>query len=672
MLVINQLSKKYQRKKETIKALNSFSYSFPNTGLFCVLGPSGSGKSTLLNLLALLNSPDSGSVSLNGVNLLSLSKREKSQYRRSQVALVVQENNLLSDLNVWENLALPRRLIKKDVSRIEAISLLSRVGLSDSLLRAYPAELSGGEEERIAVARALSMNPLVLLADEPTASLDDKNAEGIFSLLKEKAKERLVIVASHDEKLAKKYADAIIYLQNGVSTCKNNIVIKPASNVAKEKSGNGFFPFRSGMKLATHWLFSHPTRVIISIILSILAFTSFLISSEYSFFNPTSIGEESSCFLGTEEGYFRGKEYNDCLSSSAEAAIASEFPDGIPGFVSKELETTFSNSDFNPYAFLAVSPNFSSLFGGQLVGKWPQGHATTFSSMVVSSDFCVGQGWVTQSESRDPKMLEGIIGSQTFSIDYHKFSSSYFTADASICGVLIPPKRHLNDFSSSSSQNNIDFAIEDEREMGIENDVFLSKFEAESVIKDEMSFYKENKDAPFYSCYLVPVSGNYGRIQTFLSKNNELSFWYASRGIVEDEESAVSNYRLGFANIGYILLAIAFLSFAFVAVAVVGDATGDIRILRMLGTPFTGVFSIFFLQDVFFSSLTIALSSVAAVSLLPVLHHFELTRRQPIPIARFNFEAPLVSLAFILVTLATISFLVLSFLYKRKNVLALS
>jgi len=200
---IKNLNKKYEKNK-TIKVLNDISFNFITGKIYSIVGPSGSGKSTLLNLLSLIDTPSSGSIEINKIKINFDNKIENDKIRAKKIGIIYQDKNLLSDFSAIENVYLPNLLISNN--KTESINLakkiIKKVGLS-SRLNHYPTELSGGENQRIAIARALINNPEIILADEPTGSLDFDNAKQIFEILFNlKSENRIVIFATHNRYFA--------------------------------------------------------------------------------------------------------------------------------------------------------------------------------------------------------------------------------------------------------------------------------------------------------------------------------------------------------------------------------------------------------------------------------------------------------------------------------------
>ncbi len=200
---ITNIIKKYEKNK-TIKVLNDISFIFETGKIYSIVGPSGSGKSTLLNLLSLIDTPTSGSIDIYENKINFNNKVENDFIRAKNIGIVYQEKNLLSDFSAIENVYLPNLLLSnnKEISANSAKKIIKNVGLSSRLYH-FPSELSGGENQRIAIARALINNPKIILADELTGSLDFENAKQIFKILFNlKNKDRIIIFATHNRYFA--------------------------------------------------------------------------------------------------------------------------------------------------------------------------------------------------------------------------------------------------------------------------------------------------------------------------------------------------------------------------------------------------------------------------------------------------------------------------------------
>jgi len=200
-----KLSKSYFLNKK-LNVLNNINIKIKKGDLVALLGPSGSGKSTLLHLLALLDRPSTGEIYFDSKKISLLSEKSKDNIRGNKISIIYQQNNLLNDFSALENveIALISSGITQKKSSLLAKALLSQVGLSKRFNH-FPADLSGGEQQRVAIARALINEPELILADEPTGSLDRFNSNEIFNFfLKMKTKKRTIIYATHNRQLADK------------------------------------------------------------------------------------------------------------------------------------------------------------------------------------------------------------------------------------------------------------------------------------------------------------------------------------------------------------------------------------------------------------------------------------------------------------------------------------
>ena len=212
---ITNLSKKYEKNK-AIKVLKDLSFNFVSGKSYSIMGPSGSGKSTLLNMLSLIDSPTTGSIVINNKKINTNNNVENDIIRASKIGIIYQDKNLLSDFTALENVYLPNLLISKEKQKSKELAkkLIKEVGMI-TRLNHFPNELSGGENQRIAIARALINDPEIILADEPTGNLDSNNAKLIFKILFNlKNKNRIIIFATHNRYFAN-MADCKITMNNG-------------------------------------------------------------------------------------------------------------------------------------------------------------------------------------------------------------------------------------------------------------------------------------------------------------------------------------------------------------------------------------------------------------------------------------------------------------------------
>ena len=215
LIKISKLNKSFEGIKK-INVLKSISYNFKKGKIYSLMGPSGSGKSTLLNLLSLIDRPTSGSITFENKKINYNDTNKNDVLRANKIGIIYQQDNLLPDFTSLENIYLAALAGGNDekVAVNKAKNLLKKVGLTNRSDH-YPSQLSGGEKQRISIARAVVNNPQVILADEPTGSLDLQTAKEIFKLLKNQInKERLIIFATHNRFFANK-ADCLLEITNG-------------------------------------------------------------------------------------------------------------------------------------------------------------------------------------------------------------------------------------------------------------------------------------------------------------------------------------------------------------------------------------------------------------------------------------------------------------------------
>ena len=215
IIELKNLSKTFFEKKN-VKVLKNINYKFKLGKIYSLMGPSGSGKSTLLNLISLIDRPSSGFIKYQNKQVDFNKNKENDLFRAKNIGIIYQQDNLLPDFTSLENVYLSSLAAgnKKDNAKSKAKHILKTVGLSHRLEH-YPNELSGGEKQRVSIARALINEPKIILADEPTGSLDKKTSEEIFSLLKKQINsKRLIIFATHNRFFANK-SDCLLEMVDG-------------------------------------------------------------------------------------------------------------------------------------------------------------------------------------------------------------------------------------------------------------------------------------------------------------------------------------------------------------------------------------------------------------------------------------------------------------------------
>ncbi|MBO6482230.1 MAG: ABC transporter ATP-binding protein [Pelagibacteraceae bacterium] len=216
LIEIKKLKKEFKNNNSVVKVLNNVNINIESGKLVALVGPSGSGKSTFLHLLALLDEPTQGKIFLFGNSITNISEDKKNKIIKDYISIIFQNNNLLSDFTALENVAIPLIIRNQNYKNSieKAKKVLAKVNLSHRL-NYFPSDLSGGEQQRVAIARSLAADTKIILADEPTGNLDYKTSNEVFSyFLKLKEKNKTILIATHNRELAKK-ADYTLSLANG-------------------------------------------------------------------------------------------------------------------------------------------------------------------------------------------------------------------------------------------------------------------------------------------------------------------------------------------------------------------------------------------------------------------------------------------------------------------------
>ena len=241
MLQIKQLCKEYKTGDLVQKALDHVDLNLRDNEFVAILGPSGSGKTTLLNIIGGLDRYDSGELIINGISTKKYKDRDWDSYRNHTIGFVFQSYNLIPHQTVLANveLALTISGIGKNERRQRAVKALEQVGLGDQLHK-KPNQMSGGQMQRVAIARALVNDPDILLADEPTGALDSNTSVQVMDLLRDVAKDRLVVMVTHNPELAQRYATRIVNLRDGkIQSDTNPFNIQDAALTKPEHKNMG-------------------------------------------------------------------------------------------------------------------------------------------------------------------------------------------------------------------------------------------------------------------------------------------------------------------------------------------------------------------------------------------------------------------------------------------------
>lgn len=215
ILETNQLCKFYGTNENQVKAVNNVNIQIKQGEFVAIIGKSGSGKSTLLHMLGGLDTPTKGNVVLSGKDMYQMNEDKLAVFRRRKIGFIFQAFNLVSSINVWENIVLPLGLDGRKVDEVYVNDIISTLGI-ENRIHNFPNTLSGGQQQRVAIARALVARPEILFADEPTGNLDSKTSDEVIALLKMTAKKygQTIVMITHDDEIAQ-VADRILIIEDG-------------------------------------------------------------------------------------------------------------------------------------------------------------------------------------------------------------------------------------------------------------------------------------------------------------------------------------------------------------------------------------------------------------------------------------------------------------------------
>lgn len=269
MIELININKYYKAGSTSFHALTDINLRFADKGMNFILGKSGSGKSTLLNIIGGIDSYDSGELIIDGLSTKKFKSQDYHTYRNTYIGFIFQEFNVLKGLNVYDNIALSLDLQHQNIKEKhdDIMAIIDRVGLT-GLEKRMMNQLSGGQRQRVAIARSLIKNPRVIIADEPTGNLDSKNSENIMNLLKDLSTDHLVIIVTHNDRLAKIYSDRTIEIKDGQIISDNgNVAIEEAHFDLKPIS----VPIKTSLHLSIKAIFKSLRRFIFMMLLFTVA-----------------------------------------------------------------------------------------------------------------------------------------------------------------------------------------------------------------------------------------------------------------------------------------------------------------------------------------------------------------------------------------------------------------
>ena len=410
MLQIKNIFKTYKTGDLVQKALNDVSLNFRDNEFVAILGPSGSGKTTLLNIIGGLDRYDDGDLIINGVSTKNYKDRDFDAYRNHSIGFVFQSYNLIPHQSILSNVELALTIggIKAQERRRRAIDALEAVGLKEQMHK-KPNQMSGGQMQRVAIARALVNNPEIVLADEPTGALDTKTSMQVMELLKEVAKDRLVIMVTHNRELADKYANRIVRLKDGqIISDSNPYTIDEEINDNPKKKLKAHMSFFTALSLSFNNLLTKKGRTILTAFAGSIGIIgiALILSLSQGFQNyidkiqedtlssyPLTITKESTDMTsmilamtsndstGEADGTLTERQYLTNMFASVSMNEMKSFKTHVDEH-QNELNAFVSNIDYN----YSVSPLIYTIdTTNTLIQVNPNGVLSSFTSSSVSS-----------------------------------------------------------------------------------------------------------------------------------------------------------------------------------------------------------------------------------------------------------------------------------------------
>ena len=362
---INNLSKIYKGKYDTVKALNDMTLNFDEKGLVFIVGVSGSGKSTLMNMLSGIDKPTNGDVIVGGKSLYDQENGEMFGYRNSYVGLIFQEYNLIDDFDVYDNIKLPLELLgKTDFSRVDEVIKAMDI---EEIAHHKVNEISSGQMQRVAIARALVKDADIILADEPTGNLDSTNGDIVLNILKEISQEKLVLVITHDDYAAHKFGDRIIEIEDGKILSDSRPLEKDLDNSLPEFR-KPIVTFKNQLRFTKSFIKRYLARSLTIFITLLLIPLIGSILAGYGFFNVGTTFQNHQKRYGGEyvvlamekrglDVYFDADEYTDVFNEYSGSKLIQVYNTSIIFKDVNETDDEYSSFYKNEIEHVAIYRN---------------------------------------------------------------------------------------------------------------------------------------------------------------------------------------------------------------------------------------------------------------------------------------------------------------------------
>ena len=678
MIQTKGLKKEYKNKHRRVSALKETTLGFDSKGLVFVLGESGAGKSTLLNLLSIQEKPTSGDLIIDGRDTKSLSGSELSSLRNEDFAVLFQDLNLLEEFSVYDNLRLARQIQGKNLTRDEAIKALGEFSLPENIIDEMPFSLSGGQRQRVALARALVKDFKVLFCDEPTASLDDENASIVASCLKAISKDRLVIAATHDTRIAKEYGDRVIVMKDGnvaSDTGKDASSAVENKNADSKKSSHRRLPAKTLFKLSMHGVKESVPRFVFALISTLLTLSVFMISMSFYFYDEVKTSYE--CFKKEDISYVQLSETR--VIDEHNRAIVPLFLkdktrlDSTFGLVlgasvnyySGVFDAAFSgkpDEKQNERAYYFDSSTTKD-YGYDLIGEMPRYNDSNIIEVGLTKYDCYALGYAS-TVSEDESVYKNIIGTKTIKVKLPKENSEgYEMKMANVSCVIDTHFKEINYGEKeewAKAMQNLEFAYE--THIG----VFFDEVRFRSIVESKdgcVDVYVPNSAKPLEKAIEFNRQNN-------TNEEGDVLIWSCDSRLNESL-NAVRNTQRTYSELSLVvslfLLSIAALAFVSFIASSVSVLRPSVAVLESLGISKLAATCIYGAEALFLGLVCGMASIPAYYGVVEWVGSF-LSKELLLPVSPFSFNIWIALFSvFAVCLLAVVVSSIVSVVSKRKR-----
>lgn len=625
MIQLINISKIYGGKKRKMVALSDVSLTFPETGLYLIEGKSGAGKSTLLKLISLQDKPTSGKIMIDGKDTSELSQKDILSYRANHFAFVSQDSNLMNSFNIKENLEAAVDIQNRQIESISLEKALADVSLSETFLYRKPSEISGGERQRVTIARALLRESKVLICDEPTGSLDEENAVTIMELLKEVSNDKLVILVSHNGGLSKKYADYSVRISDGKVIESHDQNIPNGDIKTNQPPKSGHFSFSRSLRFSMSFLRKSIGKFILSLVSCFLGLSVALTATSMASLSDSEIIKDG--FLNTNDELMLISKYEDQSHQKFKNLSKSDLSAAKETFEEQNVTSHYfgkfavSLNDKSPagYSFLQYTHTSYldeelannakyKIYGAYPSDVWTEDTTGTMELMITAHE-CYTHGWISSEDGLNETNASEILTNISINIICGKLHTGdeANVYKAKIVGII--------DTGYPDTSNMPDNWIQSRIDGELHNAIFISSPNFETFSWYDRDGAKTDEQDYGTIC-VFNGSKNYFKLDQFKDKaDQDCEFSIGFRYIQTVEYLRTFKVAMG----GYISVAMAvFLLIAFFSMAsflktAIDRSAEDTRILQLMGLPKWNLCFIYVLE---------ALGAILLTLLLALIPYF--------------------------------------------------